>query len=152
MKQMKGLTLVELLIVISIMLILTGVLLPNLSDTRKQARDRKRLADMRAIQTALQLYKNDQADGADNYPDTLPDPGEGWSSNGVTYMKEIPKDPLDDTDSGSEFTYHYSVAGDGTARQYTIYACMERAENFATYNVADATCTTSKYRYTVESE
>jgi prepilin-type N-terminal cleavage/methylation domain-containing protein len=54
----RGFTLVELLVVIAIIGLLSTVAVVSLSSARAKARDTKRLADMRQIMTALELYKD----------------------------------------------------------------------------------------------
>jgi prepilin-type N-terminal cleavage/methylation domain-containing protein len=52
----KGFTLVELMVVISIMAVLSSITLVAVSSTRQTARDGYRLAQIRQIKTALELY------------------------------------------------------------------------------------------------
>jgi prepilin-type N-terminal cleavage/methylation domain-containing protein len=75
-RRHRGFTLVELLVVIAIIGLLTTVAVVSLDASRKKARDAKRLADMRQILTALELYRD--ANGV--YPaNTDPDdPCSGW--------------------------------------------------------------------------
>jgi len=53
----KAFTLIELLIVIVIIGILAVALIPRLTGLQARARDTARIADMRQMQTALELYK-----------------------------------------------------------------------------------------------
>ena len=50
----KGFTLVELLVVMSIMAILAAVLLANMSSAAKRGRDAGRQADLRNLQNAIE--------------------------------------------------------------------------------------------------
>jgi len=54
----QGFTLIELLIVISIIGILAAALLVSLGGARQSGRDARRIADLRNIQSVLELYFN----------------------------------------------------------------------------------------------
>ncbi|PIS13297.1 MAG: prepilin-type cleavage/methylation domain-containing protein, partial [Candidatus Tagabacteria bacterium CG09_land_8_20_14_0_10_41_14] len=55
-KNKKGFTLIELLVVIAIIGILSSVVLASLNSARKKARDARRVADIKQIQLALEMY------------------------------------------------------------------------------------------------
>ena len=57
--KQQGFTLIELLVVIAIIGLLMTVVIASLSFARKQARDRRREADIRVLQQALSLYYYD---------------------------------------------------------------------------------------------
>ena len=54
----KGFTLVELMVVISIIAVLSSITLVAVTSTRQTARDGYRLAQIRQVKTALELYFN----------------------------------------------------------------------------------------------
>jgi prepilin-type N-terminal cleavage/methylation domain-containing protein len=64
----RGFTLIELLVVISIISLLTTVVLASLSTARASARDAERIAAVKQIQNALELYALDHGG---NYPGEL---------------------------------------------------------------------------------
>lgn len=57
MSRLRAFTLVELLISIAIIGILSSVVLANLQSSRSKARDAQRIATIKQIQTALEVYK-----------------------------------------------------------------------------------------------
>ncbi len=69
MKQnnQKGFTLIELLVVIAIIGLLASVILLALNSARAKSRDAKRVADVRQLSNALELFYND----AGGYPASL---------------------------------------------------------------------------------
>lgn len=114
----RGFTLVELLVVISIISLLSSVVFASVNSARARARDAKRIADLRQMATALELYFD--ANGA--YPpdvvscdtsagqsgdappscspgtDTTPGPGDFWTAGGFrlvspTFISRPPWDP-----------------------------------------------------------
>lgn len=55
-KNKKGFTLIELLVVIAIIGLLSTLAVVALTSARTKARDSKRVADMKQVQTAMELY------------------------------------------------------------------------------------------------
>ncbi len=112
--QTRGFTLIELVVVISILAILSGVLVPRVTNHLKSARDARRLTDIRAVRNAIEQYYQDK--GA--YPTANANSSYGgWdvSNDGdfirvlrdKGYLDEDAVDPINDT------TYHY---------RYYVYA------------------------------
>jgi len=58
-KNKKGFTLIELLVVIAIIGLLSTLAVVALTSARKKARDSKRVADMKQIQTAMEMVFSD---------------------------------------------------------------------------------------------
>jgi len=98
-----GFTVVELLVVMSIIGILATIVIPSVNKARAKSRDAVRRADLVSLQTALEIYWN--VNGA--YPSTI---NSGWYSsepgNAVTnnsgnyipglspsYIFALPRDP-----------------------------------------------------------
>ncbi|MDB5260612.1 MAG: gspG [Candidatus Nomurabacteria bacterium] len=79
-KSFKGFTLIELLVVIAIIGLLSTVIAAPITESRRKGRDAKKVADLRAISTALQLYAEDN--GGDYPPDL--------SSLAPRYLQALP--------------------------------------------------------------
>jgi len=131
-KAKKGFTLIELLVVIAIIGLLSTLAVVALSSARQKARDSKRLADMKQVQTALELYHTDKSAyptestavtlGAGNYA-CLGDSGFGAASCSGEYMALIPKDPQSSGSyaytSADGSTYQVDTALEGAASGFT---------------------------------
>ena len=141
MKQFKfGFTLIELLVVIAIIGSLSALFLPNFMAARERARDTQRKSDLRQIQKAFELYRQDQTDSS--FPASLPTINQCWSSlancTGNVYMNKFPADP-NRTDNGG--SYFYSRTSSTT---YTLCGCLEnKADPDGTSANCDATYTCS---------
>jgi prepilin-type N-terminal cleavage/methylation domain-containing protein len=134
MKKTKGFTLVELLIVITIISILAGVVMASLNTARSKSRDAKRIADISQLQLALALYLNATGHypigtGASNVPGTVLQ-DELSSKN---YIVEIPTDPFTD-----HATYKYSYKSDSPGNTYCLSAVLENSSIYIDTVAADA--------------
>ncbi len=120
----KSFTLIELLVVIAIIGTLSALFLPNFMSARERARDSQRKSDLRQIQKAFELYKQDQVDSS--FPDTIPKKNLCWSSEdgciGNIYMNKFPSDP-NRTDNDGD--YYYLRGTDLIT--YTLCACLENS-------------------------
>lgn len=76
-RKNSGFTLIELLVVVAIIGILSSVVMASLNTARAKARDVRRMADLKQIQTALELYY----DTSKVYPST----GGSWRGNCAGY-------------------------------------------------------------------
>jgi len=122
----KGFTLIELLVVIAIIGILATLAVVALQQARKNARDAKRIADVRQMQTALELFFNDNQ----YYPDSLGEYAAGQIGTGSTiYMNIIPTAPTPADGTCDNTSNPYTYSGTGTAvgsfwGSYNIDFCL----------------------------
>ncbi|HEY4497940.1 MAG TPA: type II secretion system protein [Candidatus Paceibacterota bacterium] len=118
-KFRSGFTLIELLVVIAIIGILASVVLASLNSARIKSRDARRVADIKQLQVALELYF-DANNG--EYPDAT-------SDLAPTYIPSLPADPLtgaypyDNYDDSTRSAC--AVADVGNCTYYHIGAKME---------------------------
>ncbi len=59
MRTTRGFTLIELLVVIAIIGLLSAIVLASLTSARNKGSDAARIADVKALKTAMELYYND---------------------------------------------------------------------------------------------
>jgi general secretion pathway protein G len=57
-RSQTGFTLIELLVVIAIIGVLASIVVASLSSSREAARDTRRVADMNALRTAIEVYRS----------------------------------------------------------------------------------------------
>lgn len=130
-RKSKGFTLIELLVVIAIIGILAAVVLVSLNSARAKSRDAKRVADVRQLQTALELYFNDcnsyplaatasALDGNEGLDDGCNN-FEATPSGGVILARTpIAPTPFETGCTAANNTYMYT----GTASTYSITFCL----------------------------
>lgn len=94
-----GFTLIELMIVISVIGILSTIGMASFQNSQRRSRDAKRKADLEIVRSALEMYRSDLG----VYPNT----GDLDSLVG-TYLSSLPLDP-----KYPLFTYQYKKTEDG---------------------------------------
>ncbi len=102
----SGFTLIEVMVVVAILAILAALVVPRIMDRPDEARIIKAKQDIRAIESALQLYRLDNfhypttdqgLEALVSRPSGSPEP-KNWKSGG--YLERMPKDPW-----GNEYQY-----------------------------------------------
>jgi len=135
MIKQKGFTLIELLVVIAIISLLSTSVMASLSGARMKARDTQRITELKQLQTALELFFNDN----NRYPsgtfagcwkpkvNWIPDGANyNWSTG---YISKQPQDPIDNCcwpwgncgAEGEAGTYEYWSDG----KKYLLAARLE---------------------------
>lgn len=141
-KNHSGFTLIELLVVITVIGALSGILLGviNSSGVRAKARDSQRIADIKKIQTALELYFADNRaypvsnGGTGN--DSWEQIGPGSTGNQIvgalqpSYIDPVPQDPQGESANNADpcgspdfQRYHYRTQNSG--QTYYLAAILE---------------------------
>lgn len=125
MKDTRGFTLLELLIVIAIIGLLSAVVLMSLDESRERGRDANRASQVQEFIKAAELYFTDNGvypdDGvADNTYNYMSAPGvDGFVSDEGGYLSRIPDDPLySDVNEG----YQYCSSSDGDSFTILVHA------------------------------
>ena len=125
MNNKKGFTLIELLVVIAIIGLLSTMSVLALNSARARARDAKRIADIKQIQTALEMYYNDN--------NTYPEAAVATTTALVPYLKTWPTAPLP-VDGGTscegknDYTYTFYGGSSGTgSATYALSYCLGSA-------------------------
>lgn len=126
----RGFTLIELLVVIAIIGILSSVVLASLNSARQKGRDARRIADIKQLQLALELYY----DANSSYPNALSTTT--LVSSG--YIAAIPSDPT------TNAAYQYAGLGSGaTCTSYHLGATLEQTSHTSLDGDNDASAGTA---------
>ncbi|MBX4205780.1 prepilin-type N-terminal cleavage/methylation domain-containing protein [Candidatus Microgenomates bacterium] len=141
-KYQIGFTLIEILVVISIIGILIALSVFGLTGARESSRDAKRKSDLQEIRAGLELYKSD----CDVYPDSLPSGGDSLKGTEVSgsctttniYISTIP------ADTNADRVYYYS--SDGTT--YTLCAALESGGTAGSCGSSSCGSVTCNYKTT----
>ena len=153
-------TLVELLITISIIAILAAIGIVTYSVALKSGRDSKRQSDLRAVQSALEQYHNDQGfyptDGLDTLLGQSPPPAfTNCAGNPVspctitkTYMNSLPQDPQ----SLPQPRYKYEAFNDNNPCDNLTTKCTRYCLNAKLENTSPPrppNCNNASYNFVV---
>lgn len=121
-KNKKGFTLIEVLVVMTIIAVLVAIGLPNYLGARQRARDAKRKAELREFKNALRLYYNDYQ----QYPASQVNPTlvNGCGTDGdaqcpVCGTAEFAAGGVD----GCATIYMKSLPTIGTVKSFKYYRC-----------------------------
>ena len=124
----QGFTLIELLVVIAIIGILASIVLASLNSARVKSRDARRVADIKQMQLALELY----FDANGSYPAAT-------SALAPQFMPTVPKDPVGAVAYGYQAITSFSTLTACTASClfYHLSANLEETTNPALNSDSD---------------
>jgi prepilin-type N-terminal cleavage/methylation domain-containing protein len=117
-KKSFGFTLVELLVVMSIIAILTSITVGTFVESQKKSRDVSRKANLKSLSEAINLYY------ADNglFPATISFGVGLTKSDGTIYMKKTPKEA-----SSGMLELKYEVSS--TNKSFRLYTNLENDDD-----------------------
>jgi prepilin-type N-terminal cleavage/methylation domain-containing protein len=146
----QGFTLIEIMVVVSIVAILAAVIGVNALQSGQQSRDAKRQADIRTLQSAVELYKNKYGRYPEQCPQLNPGISEGWSgqigtnfacadstnryvfgASGREFSEFMATLPVDKKLNGTNSGYVYRTNSNGTV--YKIKALRTVEADTITY-------------------
>jgi type II secretion system protein G len=122
----KGFTLIELLIVVAIIGIIAAIAIPNLLNAIQRGKQKRTMADMRAIGTAVEAFAVDN----NKYPDSASNITIITDDVEPIYIKKIP------TQDGWETSFDYEATPVSAAQSYSI-------QSFGKNKIADGQCDNS---------
>lgn len=121
MNKPKGFSLIELLVVIAIIGLLSTMAVVSLNNARQKARDARRQGDLKSLQTAIEMYKTNQA-SAD-----VPPVAADWAALGTALaglLTSAPIDPINTAPYG--YVYCRDTAANNSNIGYMLGAVMEQ--------------------------
>jgi len=126
----NGFTLIEVMVVTTIIAILAAVGMVSYQTANQKARDGKRKADMEQIRSALEMYKADSATNA--YPATA-----NFSAlvSPIAYIREIPNPPPNSSPATYQGGYTCPYPNGGSASQYELCQRLEANPSASPYCV-----------------
>lgn len=113
----KSFSLVEILVVVTIISLLAGIAASSYAQFIRQSRDAKRKTDIEQIRAAIEMYRNFN----NVYPTAAASPGMNFGVGGIsdassTYLSKLPNDPR----TANSYYYEY-ISG----QDYRLCAYLE---------------------------
>lgn len=121
----KGFSLVEILVVVTIISVLASIAAVSYSRFVKQSKDARRKTDIEQIRASIEMYRNFNS----VYPTPAGATGMAFGTGNITdasatkYMSLIPNDPTYSASDVTTTTYYYTSSG--TYQDYTLCAYLE---------------------------
>lgn len=130
MIRIRGFTLVELLVVISIIGILASIVTVNANVARRLSRDSKRKADIQNVAGALELYRATNR----TYP-KAPADYKSLKTTLNVYTSNIPSDPNGGISSDQVFGKGYYYKSDANGTHFFLDVALENSNELVTITV-----------------
>jgi prepilin-type N-terminal cleavage/methylation domain-containing protein len=124
MKETKGFTLIEILIVVAIIAILASIVVVGLGPTQELGRDARRVSDLHEVQNGLELYYSNYGayPGSSSTISTWSDLASALTNANIG-VTSVPDDPS----SGKTYVYGYNA----DASAYVLGATLESGNSSA---------------------
>jgi general secretion pathway protein G len=148
-RPQSGFTLVEFIVAVSVLAILAGAVIPRVTNHLAGARDEQRLADIRAVQAAIEQFHRDKQ----RYPDARPNASYGgWDvSNDGDFIPELvqfgylpapARDPGEDAGCFyAYFLYDRGTAGCASRGKFYVLGIKSfETASFAARNLGEFQC------------
>lgn len=117
----RGFTLIELLVVVAIIGIISSITMTSLSAAKAKARDARRLADLRTLATAIQLFYTDNGTyPINNSTKWYGDWTNGFKAQLAPYLPDPPIDPLENEDARYYSAYRMTWAPDEKCNDHYV--------------------------------
>ena len=111
----SGFTLIELLIVVAIIGIIAAIAIPNLLNAIDRGKQKRTMADLRSMGTAIEEYSIDN----NFYPKDMGDIPDLKAQVTPTYIRQIPE----------QDGWGMDIAVDSTSTEYTLGSCGKGASS-----------------------
>lgn len=121
--QQAGFSLIELLVVTTIMIVITTIGLVSYSQSMRNSRNAKRKSDLEVVRQALVLYRNDE----NIYP-----PGASFTTMLTTISDYISFDSIVDPKSP---TYDYTYSSPVNGSTFVLGATLETKSGVVPYTI-----------------
>ena len=118
-KKVEALSLIEMLIVVSILGVISMLIAIPISAQLQKARDARRKLDVNIVQGGLEQYY----DSTNCYPERLPECGKSLILGNSDILSEVPCDPK------NKSFYPYITTGENCSPYFKLYAKLERNDD-----------------------
>ena len=141
MRNQRGFTLLEMMVVVAIIAILAAILIPNFTHARAQAATSACMGNIKTIATAFELYYTDKQSYPAGTNTSIDSSATGASGVLAGYLGQPPEDPA----AGAGKYYTYTTYDSGGVTGYDIWCPGAHDPSTLKSVAASTTDTTIKY-------